>query len=63
MVTTPLPWAGLDNPFGEGFSSDIQPKPPLAQHEAVSSHPCYLGEETDPRVAPLSFQVAAEGAV
>ncbi|KAK4832249.1 hypothetical protein QYF61_021601 [Mycteria americana] len=33
-------------------------KPPLAQLEAISSHPitCYLGEETDPHLATTSFQ-------
>ncbi|KAK4816524.1 hypothetical protein QYF61_017624 [Mycteria americana] len=33
-------------------------KPPLAQLEAISSHPitCYLGEETDPHLSTTSFQ-------
>ncbi|KAK4818707.1 hypothetical protein QYF61_018686 [Mycteria americana] len=40
----------LDNPFSEVKFPNIQSKPPLAQLEAISSHPitCYLGEETDP---------------
>ncbi|KAK4814017.1 hypothetical protein QYF61_004647 [Mycteria americana] len=40
----------LDNPLGEVKFPHIQSKPPLAQLEAISSHPitCYLGEETDP---------------
>lgn len=37
----------------------IQSKPPLAQLEAISSHPttCYLGEEADPHLAIASLQV------
>ncbi|KAK4817196.1 hypothetical protein QYF61_003589 [Mycteria americana] len=40
----------LDNPFSEEKFPNIQSKPPLAQLEAISSHPitCDLGEETDP---------------
>ncbi|KAK4817461.1 LOW QUALITY PROTEIN: hypothetical protein QYF61_015616 [Mycteria americana] len=40
----------LDHPFSEVKFPNIQSKPPLAQLEAISSHPitCYLGEETDP---------------
>jgi len=38
----------LDNIFSEEIFPYIQSKPPLAQLEAVSSHPVtsYLGEET-----------------
>ncbi|KAK4818705.1 hypothetical protein QYF61_017926, partial [Mycteria americana] len=39
----------LDNPSSEEIFPNIQPKPPLVQLEAISSHPitCYLGKETD----------------
>ncbi|KAK4826531.1 hypothetical protein QYF61_010028 [Mycteria americana] len=52
----------LDNPFSEGKFPNIQPKPPLAQLEAISSHSitCYLGEETDPHLSTTSFQVVVE---
>ncbi|KAK4833009.1 hypothetical protein QYF61_027111 [Mycteria americana] len=52
----------LDNPFGEDFFPNIQSKPPLAQLEAISSHPiaCYLGEETDPHLSTASFQAVVE---
>ena len=52
----------LDNPFGEEIFPNIQSKPPLAQPEAVSSHPIafYLGEETDTHLATTSFQVVVE---
>ncbi|KAK4824837.1 hypothetical protein QYF61_020210 [Mycteria americana] len=48
----------LDNPFSEVKFPNIQSKPPLAQLEAISSHPitCYLGEETDPHLSTTSFQ-------
>ncbi|KAK4820658.1 hypothetical protein QYF61_002862 [Mycteria americana] len=48
----------LDNPFREVKFPNIQSKPPLAQSEAISSHPitCYLGEETDPHLSTTSFQ-------
>ncbi|KAK4824286.1 hypothetical protein QYF61_013031 [Mycteria americana] len=48
----------LDNPLGEVKFPNIQSKPPLAQLEAISSHPmaCYLGEETDPHLSTTSFQ-------
>ncbi|KAK4829704.1 hypothetical protein QYF61_006079 [Mycteria americana] len=48
----------LDNPFSEVKFPNIQSKPPLAQLEAVSSHPitCYLGEETDTHLSTTSFQ-------
>ncbi|KAF1399548.1 Membrane-associated guanylate kinase, WW and PDZ domain-containing protein 2, partial [Spheniscus mendiculus] len=40
----------------------VQSKSPLAQLEAISSHPnaCYLGEETDPHLATTSFQGVVE---
>ncbi|KAK4820755.1 hypothetical protein QYF61_006095 [Mycteria americana] len=52
----------LDNPFSEVKLPNIQSKPPLAQLEAISSHPitCYLGEETDPHLSTTSFQVVVE---
>ncbi|KAK4816506.1 hypothetical protein QYF61_017467 [Mycteria americana] len=52
----------LHNPFSEEKIPNIQSKPPLAQLEAISSHPvtCYLGEETDPHLSTTSFQVAVE---
>ncbi|KAK4829686.1 hypothetical protein QYF61_006061, partial [Mycteria americana] len=52
----------LDNPFSEVKFPNIQPKPPLAQLEAISSRPitCYLGEETDPHLSTTSFQVVVE---
>ncbi|KAK4828379.1 hypothetical protein QYF61_026117, partial [Mycteria americana] len=52
----------LDNPFSEEKFPNIQSKPPLAQLEAISSHPitCYLGEETDPHLSTTSLQVAVE---
>ncbi|KAK4806798.1 hypothetical protein QYF61_005594 [Mycteria americana] len=48
----------LDNPFSEVKFPNIQSKPPLAQLEAIFSHPitCYLGEETDPHLSTTSFQ-------
>ncbi|KAK4822230.1 LOW QUALITY PROTEIN: hypothetical protein QYF61_011871 [Mycteria americana] len=48
----------LDNPFSEVKFPNIQSKPPLAQLEAISSHPitCYLGEETNPHLSTTSFQ-------
>ncbi|KAK4824151.1 hypothetical protein QYF61_011229 [Mycteria americana] len=56
----PLPM--LDNPFSEVKFPNIQSKPPLAQLEAISSHPitCYLGEETDPHLSTTFLQVAVE---
>ncbi|KAK4824318.1 LOW QUALITY PROTEIN: hypothetical protein QYF61_013593 [Mycteria americana] len=52
----------LDNPLGEEKLPNIQSKPPLAQLEAISSHPitCYLGEETDPHLSTTSFQAVVE---
>ncbi|KAK4828748.1 hypothetical protein QYF61_000739 [Mycteria americana] len=52
----------LDNPFSEEKFPNIQSKPPLAQLEAISSHPitCYLGEETDPHLATTSFEAVVE---
>ena len=53
MVTPALPWAACSNapqPFGEEIVPQIQPQPPLAQLEAVSSCPgaCSWGAEPDP---------------
>ncbi|KAK4819568.1 LOW QUALITY PROTEIN: hypothetical protein QYF61_007079 [Mycteria americana] len=52
----------LDNPFGEDIFPNTQSNPPLAQLEAISSHPItfYLGKETDTHLATASFQVAVE---
>ncbi|KAK4815496.1 hypothetical protein QYF61_003054 [Mycteria americana] len=52
----------LDNPFSEVKFPNIQSKPPLAQLEAISSHPitCYLGEETDPHLSTTSCQAVVE---
>ncbi|KAK4810205.1 hypothetical protein QYF61_011799 [Mycteria americana] len=52
----------LDNPLSEVKFPNIQSKPPLAQLEAISSHPvtCYLGEETDPHLSTASFQAVVE---
>lgn len=49
-------------PFSEEFFSAIQSKSPLAQFEAISSDlvACYLGEETNARLATTSFQVVVE---
>lgn len=51
-----------DNPFLEEILSDIQPEPPLAQLEALSSCPvpCCLGEGTDTHLATPAFQVVVE---
>ncbi|KAK4831675.1 hypothetical protein QYF61_018672 [Mycteria americana] len=59
-VAQPVPM--LDNTFGEEIFPDIQSKHPLAQLEAVSSHPitCYLGKETDPHLSTTSFQGVVE---
>ncbi|NXN16120.1 DYSF protein, partial [Indicator maculatus] len=48
------PEPGLDNPFGEEMVPYVQPKPPLAQPEDVSSCLvfCYFREETNPQLAP-----------
>lgn len=47
------------HPFSEEVLPDVQPGPPLAQLEAISS--CHitscLGEEADPHLATPSFQV------
>ncbi|KAK4815510.1 LOW QUALITY PROTEIN: hypothetical protein QYF61_003068 [Mycteria americana] len=53
-----MPVPMLDNPFSEVKFPNIQSKPPLAQLEAISSHPitCYLGEETDPHLSTTSCQ-------
>ena len=51
-----------DNPFSEEVFPNIQSKPPLAQLEAISSHPitCYLTEETSTHLATTPLQVVAE---
>ena len=51
-----------DDPSGEEIFPNIQSKPPLAQPEAVSSHPITfdLGEETDTHLGTTSFQVLVE---
>ncbi|KAK4824611.1 hypothetical protein QYF61_016880, partial [Mycteria americana] len=56
------PVPGLDNTFSKEIFPNTQSKPPLAQLEAISSHPitCYLGEETDPHLSTTSFQVVGE---
>lgn len=48
----------LENLFHEEIFPSTQPKPPLAQLEAISSCPttCYLGEEIDPHKVPTCFQ-------
>jgi len=40
----------LDNSFGEEIFPNIQSKPSLVQHEAISSCPitCYLGDRHPP---------------
>ena len=52
----------LDNPFGEEFFPNIQPKPPLLQLEAISSCPItsHLTEETNTPLTTTSFQVVVE---
>jgi len=52
----------LDNPFSEEIFPNIHTKPPLAQLEAIFSHPitCYLGEETDTHLATIFFQVVVK---
>ena len=52
----------IDNTFSEESSPNIQSTPPLAQLEAVSSHPipCYLGKETNPHLATTSVQVVVD---
>ncbi|KAK4823665.1 LOW QUALITY PROTEIN: hypothetical protein QYF61_005017 [Mycteria americana] len=51
-----------DNPCSEEIFTHIQSKPPLAQLEAISSHPiaCYLGEEAHTHLTTTSFQVVVE---
>lgn len=52
MVTPPLLWTVPvpETTFSNEIFPTIQPKLPLAQVEAISSHPtvCSLGEQTDP---------------
>ena len=51
-----------DNPSGEEISPNIQPKPPLVQLQAISSHPItsYLGKETNPHLTTTPLQVVVE---
>ena len=45
-----------DHSFQEDFPN-IQPEPPLAQFEAIPSHPvCYSGGETAPHLATTPFR-------
>lgn len=53
----------LNNPLCEELFPNIQSKPSLEQLKAISSYPLtgyYLGEETNPQLAPLSFQAVVE---
>ncbi|KAK4819909.1 hypothetical protein QYF61_014644 [Mycteria americana] len=47
---------------GRDIFPNIHSEPPLVQLEAISSCPitCYLGEETDPHLTSISFQVVVE---
>jgi len=56
----PVPMS--DHSFSKEIFHNIQPKPPLMQPEATSSHPIasYLGEETNLNLTTTSFQVAVE---
>lgn len=65
MVTQLLPWATCfkaSQPFQWIFFPNIQPQPPLAQHEAISSCTisCCLGKETNTHFAITSFKVVLE---
>ncbi|KAK4816299.1 hypothetical protein QYF61_014597 [Mycteria americana] len=66
LVLAPLraarPVAMLHDPCHEEVFCNVQSKPPLAQLEAISSHPItsYLGEETNPHLSTPSFQVVVE---
>jgi len=52
----------LEHSFSKENFPSIQPKPPLMQLEAISSHVIanYLGEETDTHLTTTSFQVVVE---
>ena len=52
----------LDNLFSEKIFPNIQIKPPLAQLEAIASHPIasYLGKETNTHISTTSFQAVVE---
>jgi len=52
----------LHNSFSEEIFPNIQPKPPLAQLQAIASHPItsYLGEETNTHLITTAFQVVVE---
>jgi len=66
MVTPLLPGHSVPihhHSFREEVFPNIQPEPPLVQHEAIPSWPfaSYLREESDPHLATTSFQVVVEG--
>ena len=52
----------LDNTFSEEIFPNIQCKPSLTLHEAISFHPItsYQGEETNTHLVTTSFQVVLE---
>jgi len=65
MVPNHLPGESipvLNNPFCKEAFPDIQPKPPLAQLEAISPRPvtCQQWEETNPTLAVSTFQELEE---
>ena len=67
-VTPPHPWQSIpvpDHSFGGKVFPNIQPEPPLAQLEAIPSHPIasYLGEEADPCLTTTSFQAVVDSNV
>lgn len=57
MVMPPLPWAALDNAFGEEIFHNTPSKPLLAQRKAVSSCSVtwYVGEESDLHLSTASL--------
>jgi len=62
-VTLPPPWeACASASIWEEIVPNIQPEPPLAQRETITSHPMSsnFGEEIDPHLATTSFQIVAE---
>ena len=65
MLTPPLPWQPIpssDYSFRSEIFPNIQPEPPLAQLETILSSPItsYMGEEADPHLTIISFQVVVE---
>lgn len=50
----------LDYTVSDEIYPNVQSKPPMVPLEAISSWPvaCFLGEETDPHLTTMSFQVA-----